>query len=368
MDTFTCSSWYYLRYCDARNDSAIWDTAKAGYWMPVDQYIGGIEHAILHLLYSRFFTKALCDMGHVGFDEPFERLFTQGMVCKQAYHSTRGFIPTEEVEERDGQLVDKQTGLRVETTLEKMSKSKFNVVRPDALIEQYGADTVRLYTLFIGPPEKDSEWSDAGVEGGFRFLKRLWTVVIRNIDLLKAFNAAPAVATDGLEGAARDLHRATHETIEKFTGDMEGDFHFNTAIAASMELVNEVYKHEASLRDGGETGKRVLAEALRTVVVLLSPIVPHVCEELWSRMGNTESLLRSAWPKADPAALVRDEVELVVQVNGKVRARVTVPADAADEEVKEAAFADENVRRHIEGRRVVKTVVVPGRLVNIVAK
>jgi len=368
MDTFVDSSWYYLRYISAHDDTQAWDKEAVNRWLPVDQYIGGIEHAVLHLLYSRFFTKALHDMGHVGFDEPFARLFTQGMVCKQAYHSTRGFIPAEEVEARDGQLVDTTTGLFVETTLEKMSKSKFNVVPPDELIARYGADTLRLYTLFLGPPEKDSEWSDGGVEGGFRFLKRLWTVVVRNMDLLKAFNAAPAVATDGLEGAARDLHRAAHETIRKFTGDMEGDFHFNTAIAASMELVNEIYRHEAALREAGETGERVLAEALRTVVVLLSPIVPHVCEELWSRMGNTKSLLRSAWPEADPAALVRDEVELIVQVNGKLRARVTVPADAADEKVKEAAFADENVQRHTEGKRVVKTVVVPGRLVNIVAK
>jgi leucyl-tRNA synthetase len=396
IDTFVDSSWYFLRYISAHDDTQAWDKEAVNRWLPVDQYIGGIEHAILHLLYSRFFTKALCDMGYVGFDEPFERLFTQGMVCKQAYHSTRGFIPAEEVEERDGKLVDKQTGLLVETSLEKMSKSKFNVVAPDALVERYGADTLRLYTLFIGPPEKDSEWSDAGVEGAFRYLKRLWAVVIRNIELVKALSAAPTVATDGLEGAARDLrlptrdlrlptrdlrlptrdlrlptrdlHRATHETIRKFTGDMEGDFHFNTAIAASMELVNEAYKHEAALREAGETGERVLAEALRTVVVLLSPIVPHVCEELWSRMGNTQSLLRSAWPEADAAALVRDEVELVVQVNGKVRARVTVPADAAEGHVKEAAFADENVQRHTEGKQVVKTVVVPGRLVNIVAK
>jgi len=375
IDTFVDSSWYYLRYISAHDDTQAWDTATVNRWLPVDQYIGGIEHAILHLLYSRFFTKALCDMGHVDFDEPFEHLFTQGMVCKQAYHSTRGFIPADEVEERDGKLVDKQTGLLVETSLEKMSKSKYNVVAPDALIEQYGADTVRLCTLFIGPPEKDSEWSDAGAEGAFRYLKRLWAVVIRNIDLLKAFNAAPPVATDGLEGAARDLrlptremHRATHETIHKFTGDMEGDFHFNTAIAASMELVNEIYKHEAALREAGQTGERVLAEALRTVVVLLSPIVPHICEELWSRMGNTDSLVRNAWPEVDPAALVRDAIELVVQVNGKVRARVTVPPDAAEEAVREAAFADENVQRHTEGKQVVKTVVVPGRLVNIVAK
>jgi leucyl-tRNA synthetase len=291
------------------------------------------------------------------------------MICKQAYHSTRGFIPADEVEARDGTLVDKQTGLLVETTLEKMSKSKFNVVPPDALIAEYGADTVRLCTLFIGPPEKDSEWSDAGVEGGFRFLKRLWAVVVRNLDLLTEFNKRPSVATDGLHGAARELHRATHETIEKFTRDMEGDFHFNTAIAASMELVNETYRHEASLRDDdGATGRTVLAEALRTVVVLLSPIVPHVCEELWSRMGNAQSILRTAWPAADPAALVRDEIELVVQVNGKVRGRAVVAADASEEAIKAAAFADENVARHVEGKQIVKTVVVPKRLVNIVVK
>lgn len=368
IDTFVDSSWYYLRYISARDEAQPWDIGAVNRWLPVDQYIGGIEHAILHLLYSRFFTKALYDMGLVGFDEPFERLFTQGMICKQAFHSTRGFIPADEVEERDGKLIDKQTGLLVETTIEKMSKSKFNVVPPDALIAEYGADTVRLYTLFIGPPEKDSEWSDAGVEGGFRFLKRLWAVVVRNIDSLRAFNAAPTVRTDGLKGAARGLHRTTHETIEKFRHDMEGDFHFNTAIASSMELVNEIYKHEAALREGDEPGNKVLAEALRTVVVLLAPIVPHISEELWSRMGNAKSILRTRWPVADSAALVRDEIELVVQVNGKVRGRAVVPADAPEDEVKEAVFADENVKRHIGGKQVVKTIVVPGRLVNIVVR
>jgi leucyl-tRNA synthetase len=385
------SSWYYLRYLSPHDETRAWDRAVVNRWLPVNQYIGGIEHAILHLLYSRFFIKALHDMGHVGFDEPFARLFTQGMICKQAFRSTRGFIGAEEVEARDGKLVDKVTGLLVETTLEKMSKSKFNVVPPDALIAQYGADTVRLYTLFIGPPEKDSEWSDAGVEGGFRFLKRLWAVVVRHMPLLEWFRAAPRVPSEGLDGAARELHRTTHETIQKFTHDLEGDFHFNTAIAAAMELVNEIYKHEAALRQaqgrslrpapdrplrqaqGGlreETlapGEAVLAEALRTVVVLLSPIVPHICEELWSRMGHHETILRTAWPEADPAALVRDEIVLVVQVNGKVRSRVAVAADASDEAIKAAVFADEHVKRHTQGRRIAKTVIVPGRLVSIVA-
>ncbi|MBN1916334.1 MAG: leucine--tRNA ligase [Verrucomicrobia bacterium] len=368
IDTFVDSSWYYLRYISATDDTQAWDPAAVNRWLPVDQYIGGIEHAILHLLYSRFFTKALHDMGHIGFDEPFERLFTQGMICKQAYRSTRGFIPADEVETRDGTLVDRKTGLRVETTLEKMSKSKFNVVPPDALIEQYGADTVRLYTLFIGPPEKDSEWSDTGVEGGFRFLKRLWAVVVRNMDLLRAFNTNPTRGGDGLDGAARALHRMTHETIEKVTRDMISEFHFNTAIASSMELVNEIYRHEAALQDGDAAARNVLAETLRTVVLLLSPILPHICEELWSRMGNAESILRARWPEADPAALLRDEIELVVQVNGKVRGRAVVPADAPEDDVKAAVFADENVKRHIEGKQVVKTVVVPGRLVNIVVR
>ena len=194
------------------------------------------------------------------------------------------------------------------------------------------------------------------------------SVVVRHMDLLKEFNRAPAVASDGLEGAARELHRATHETIEKFTRDLEGDFHFNTAIAASMELVNEIYRHEAALRQAQGAAQAVLAEALRTVVVLLSPIVPHVCEELWSRMGNAESILRASWPVADPAALVRETIELVVQVNGKVRARVSVAADASEETVKAAVFADERVKHHIKDKQVLKTVIVPGRLVNIVVK
>ncbi|MDD5556305.1 MAG: leucine--tRNA ligase [bacterium] len=327
MDTFVDSSWYFLRFVSPRDDGRPFDPDLANRWLPVDQYIGGIEHAILHLLYARFVTKALMDMGWVGFPEPFRNLFTQGMIIK------------------DGA---------------KMSKSRGNTVSPDGLIEAYGADTVRLYTLFIGPPEKDAEWRDESIVGAHRFLRGLWDLV------REAAGRVARAAPGGGAGEGTPLRRAVHRTIRKVTADIEERFHFNTALAALMELENGI---RAFMRDvprpAGEAAA-ALDEAVRTIVLLLGPFAPHIAEELWRAVGGTESVFRQPWPAHDPALVREEEATVVVQVNGRVRGRITVPADAPEEALAAAALAERNVAAHVGGRRVVRTVVVPGRLVNIV--
>jgi leucyl-tRNA synthetase len=336
MDTFVDSSWYFLRYLSPRDADRAIDSQTCNRWLPVDQYIGGIEHAILHLMYSRFFTKVLYDLGLIAFDEPFKHLFTQGMICKRS--------------DADGQLY-------------KMSKSKGNVVSPDELIRDYGADTVRLYTLFIGPPEKDAEWSDQGIEGASRFLRRLWRRVAEN---LPAIHSARGLACDldAMNATERALYAKVHETIARVTDDMEGAFHFNSAIAQIMELTNAMDDFALSETAPAQT-RAVYRVATESVVALLSPFAPHVAEELWRELGHTDSLLRAPWPTVDPRALVRSEVEVVVQVNGRVRGRLTLPADAPSPEVERAATALEAVRKHLEGKTVRKIVVVPNRLVSI---
>jgi leucyl-tRNA synthetase len=316
MDTFVDSSWYYLRYCDPVNDQAPFDRGMVDYWLPVNQYIGGIEHAILHLLYARFFTKVMYDLGIVGFQEPFARLFNQGML----YY--RGA---------------------------KMSKSKGNVVAPDEMVERYGAEAVRLYILFMGPAEADKEWQDAGIEGMFRFLSRLWRLGLE-------------VAAAGLVGGEPDgpLVRKAHETIRKVSDDIERRFQFNTPIAAVTELVNEIY----AVKDDPEQAAAVRF-ATETAVSLIQPYVPHVTEELWQRLGH-ERLWKTAWPEADPAYLERETFELVVQVNGRVRGRVEVPASLDDDELVSRAKELPRVAVHLDGKELKKAIVVPGRLVNLV--
>jgi len=337
MDTFVCSSWYFLRYLNARDDQQALDTETCNHWMPVDQYIGGIEHAILHLMYARFFTKALHDLGFIGFDEPFARLFTQGMICKKS--------------EKDGKLY-------------KMSKSKGNVVSPEELIRDYGADTVRLYTLFIGPPEKEAEWNDDAVEGASRFLNRLWRQVWTHHALLSTAPAVPAL--DAMGCAERDLYRKLHESVRKITRDLEGAFQFNTAIASIMELMNAIEGLKIA-EDSPPGARAVYREAIETVVVLVSPFAPHIAEELWRELGRGESVLKAPWPEVNEAALQRDELQIVLQVNGKIRGHVMVSADADRAAVEQAALTDPQVMRWIDGQTVRKVVVVPGKLVNIVA-
>ncbi|NVL90586.1 MAG: leucine--tRNA ligase [Desulfobacterales bacterium] len=366
MDTFVESSWYFERYCSPDYDQGMFDKKAVEYWMPVDQYIGGIEHAILHLLYSRYFTRVLKDFGLATYKEPFTRLLTQGMVCKETLKcADHGFLFPEEVVENDQGLTCKHCGSRVEIgRIEKMSKSKKNVVDPNALIEKYGADTLRLFCLFAAPPERDLDWSDQGVEGAYRFLKRVWRLVERHaahIQDIKTFDGEKEVTGD-----LKALYRKIHQTIKRVTNDIETRFHFNTAISAVMELVNTVQavkKEDILLTPDGAS---ILRSALETVIVLLSPIVPHWAEELWEVLGNSESVLEVAWPAYREEAIVEDEILIVVQINGKVRSRFNITADADEEAIKAAALADDRVVARIAGRPVKKVIVVKKKLVNIV--
>jgi leucyl-tRNA synthetase len=323
FDTFMESSWYYARYACPKNDRAMLD-GEAAYWTPVDQYVGGIEHAILHLLYSRFFHKLMRDEGLVRSDEPFKRLLTQGMVLK------------------DGA---------------KMSKSKGNTVDPQALIDRFGADTVRLFSMFAAPPEQSLEWSDSGVEGANRFLKRLWKMASQH----SAGGPAPTLDIPALDAQQKSVRRKTHETIAKVSDDFGRRQTFNTAIAAIMELCNELGK-----LDQQPQSRAVLQEGLQAIVLMLAPIVPHICHALWPALGGTGDILGAPWPLVDETALARETIDMVVQVNGKVRARMEVPADADKSAVEALARAQHNVSRFLEGLNVRKVIVVPGKLVNIV--
>lgn len=327
MDTFVDSSWYYLRYITPCLADRPFDTNLVNKWLPVDQYIGGIEHAILHLLYSRFITKFFHDIGIVDFDEPFRNLFTQGMIIK------------------DGA---------------KMSKSKGNVVSPDKLIESYGADTVRLYTLFIGPPEKDAEWSDRGVEGAYRFLGRVWRLIEKGRGTSDA-----GCGNRKLTEAEETLKRKMHQTIKKVTEDLDGGFHFNTAISAVMELVNETYDALAKEGSAGTTNA-VLEEAIESVVVLLSPFVPHIAEEMWRSLGKTDSIFRHQWPSYDKSAIVAKVITIPVQVNGKLRSKIEIPFDISDDELKKAVLSDQKVMSWIGDNVVKNFIIIPKKLVNVV--
>jgi len=332
-----CSCWYFLRYVNPRLQDRPFDRDDVDHWLPVDQYIGGVEHAVLHLLYSRFIVKVLHDAGYLSFREPFKALFTQGMICKRS--------------EKDGQLY-------------KMSKSKGNVVSPDDLVKRYGADTLRLYTLFIGPPEKDAEWSDAGIEGAYRFLRRVWRRFVEHRPILEA---ARYVACDlaQMTGSARDLYRKTHETIASVTAAIETNFHFNSAIAQIMELSNAM-DDLAPGEDSELQHKAVYRKATETLVLLLAPFAPHISEELWQLLGNAPTVLKAPWPSPDPAALTRDQVEVVIQVNGKVRGRTLVAAGLDAKSLEKCALDVESVRKHLHGKTVQKVVVVPDKLVSIV--
>jgi leucyl-tRNA synthetase len=327
LDTFVESSWYFARYTCPDLAAAPIDREAARYWLPVDQYIGGVEHAILHLLYSRFFTKMLRDLGYLEVDEPFTNLLTQGMVIK------------------DGA---------------KMSKSKGNVVDPNDLIEQYGADTVRLFSLFAAPPERDLEWNAQGVEGASRFLNRVFRMVHQHLDCFA--DSRPVVAAE-LDDLSRQLHRKTHQTIRRVTESIESNFHFNTAISGVMELVNTA---ASVLADNARIDRAVLRQTLETVLTLLFPMVPHFSEELWELTGHGQQLNAVSWPRFDVEAAREEEVTVVVQVNGKVRTKLTVAVDIDDAALKQLALGDEKIARLVEGREPKKIIVVQRKLVNIV--
>jgi leucyl-tRNA synthetase len=328
FDTFFESSWYYARYACADNDQAMLDE-RADYWLPVDQYIGGIEHAILHLLYARFFHKLMRDVGLVNSDEPFKNLLTQGMVLMNGA---------------------------------KMSKSKGNTVDPQGLIEKYGADTVRLFIMFAAPPEQSLEWSDSGVEGAHRFLNRVWRLVHQHVETSPGVVACQS--SDGLNKEQQALRLKLHETLQKVSDDIGRRLQFNTAIAACMELLNALAKFE----DDTEQGRALMQEALELLVLMLSPMVPHITQVLWGKLDKPDLVLDVTWPKVDQAALVQDELELMVQVNGKLRGKIAVAKDAEKDSILAAAKAEASVHKFIDGKELVKEILVPGRLVNIVVK
>jgi leucyl-tRNA synthetase len=365
MDTFVESSWYFERYCSPHCSSGMFDKKAVDYWMPVDQYIGGVEHAILHLLYSRYFTRVLHEFELVNYKEPFTRLLTQGMVCKETTSCPdHGFLFPEEVKSSSAGAACRQCGQKVISgRVEKMSKSKKNVIDPNFLIEKYGADTTRLFCLFAAPPERDLEWSEQGVEGGYRFLKRVWRLASSYMETIK--NLAPFDGSpDKLEGKFRELFKKTHQTIRKVTKDIEERFHFNTAISAVMELVNTMYGIETIDNSPQQAG--VMRLAMESVVLLLSPVVPHFAEELWEALGHESSVLLATWPSYRPDALIKDELVIVVQVNGKLRSRFNADVDTDDNTIRETALADERVQKFIKGKPIKKVIVIAKKLVNIV--
>jgi leucyl-tRNA synthetase len=362
MDTFVESSWYYERYCSPDYHEGIYDKKAVDYWMPVDQYIGGVEHAILHLLYSRYYTRVLHDFGLADYKEPFTRLLTQGMVCKETVSCPEhGFLFPEEADGTGDDRVCVKCGKKVTVgRVEKMSKSKRNVIDPNTLLERYGADTTRLFCLFAAPPERDLEWSEQGVDGSYRFLNRVWRLALDWMPLMKdvpSFTGAP----DELEGDIRELYKKAHQTIKKVGSDIEERFHFNTAISAVMELVNAMYGIPQE-----KPGAGVMKFVTESAVLLLSPMVPHFAEEIWHALGHDGSILLESWPSYREDALTKDELLIVVQVNGKLRSRFTVDADTDEDAIKEQALSDEQAQKFIGGKPIRKVIVVGKKLVNIV--
>jgi leucyl-tRNA synthetase len=364
MDTFVESSWYFDRFACPDYHEGPLDRKRVDYWMPVDQYIGGIEHAILHLLYSRFFTRVLKEMGWLSVEEPFTNLLTQGMVCKEVLECPRdGYLFPDEVE-REGEAIRcRKCGVEITVgRLEKMSKSKRNVVDPEYLVEKYGADTARIFCLFASPPEKDLDWSDQGVDGSFRFLNRVWRLIFEQIPRLQ--NTLPLPPGASVEGEAKPLRQKIHKTIKKVTEDIER-FHFNTGISAIMELVNEIYASDIKDRED-ELSRKLMREAIEAIIILLSPFVPHFADELWEALGHKESAIKTPWPDYDPEAVLEDEVLIVIQVNGKVRDRMMVPASYGEDEIKTWALKSERIQKLVGGKAIKRVILVPQKLVNIV--
>jgi len=369
MDTFVDSSWYYLRYCDPKNTELPIDKEIADMWSPVDQYIGGVEHAVMHLLYARFFHKVLRDLGLLSTDEPFKRLLTQGMVLGPSYYekSTSTYLFPDQVEHRDGKVYSKESGEELVTRVEKMSKSKNNGVDPLHIITEYGADAARLFTMFASPPEKELEWNENGLAGSFRFLNRVWRMVVEN----KGYFEKGSIDLEKVSKEDKAIIRKLHQTIKKVTSSIEDNYHFNTAIAATMELINELQDFKVNILDKNEVtseSKKVFTETVRTLVVMLSPFVPHITDELWEELGETGSLFQEEWPTHVEELTVSDDVQIGIQVNGKLRATLDVSRSITKEELEALALAAPNVIKHIEGKNIVKKIVVPGRIVNIVVK
>ena len=369
MDTFVDSSWYFLRYCDPKNDKLPFDKEIVDSWMGVDQYIGGIEHAVMHLLYARFFQKILRDLGLVSANEPFKRLLTQGMVLGPSYYSAaeNKFLFPSEVDVKGEKAFSKATGEELAIKVEKMSKSKNNGVDPEEMITKYGADTTRLFIMFAAPPEKELEWNEHGLAGAYRFLTKIWRLVMEHKENLE-------FGEIDLTKVSRDdkaLLIKLNQTIKKVTESIEDDYHFNTSIAATMELINETQDYKVNILEGGKTtseSKKIFAEVIKNILVMLSPFTPHFCDELWEEMGNTGYLFNEKWPSYDEKLTVSSEVVMAVQVNGKVRGTVEVERGTDKDTVEKLALNLENVKKHMEGKTLVKLIVIPDKIVNIVVK
>ena len=369
MDTFVDSSWYFLKYCDPKNVELPFGREAVDSWTPVDQYIGGVEHAVMHLLYARFFTKVLRDLGLLKANEPFKRLLTQGMVLGPSYYSEKEnrFLFAHEVRTAGDKAYSLETGEELVVKVEKMSKSKNNGVDPEVMIQKYGADTTRLFIMFTAPPEKELEWNENGLAGASRFLNRVWRVVLENIDMIKD----EKIDYSKLSKEDKALVRKLHQTIKRVTEAIEDNYHFNTSIAGNMELINDVYEFRNNVlgtdKESTESQK-VFGEVLRNIVIMLSPFVPHFCDELWEAMGEEGFLFNAPWPEYDEKLTVADEITMAIQVNGKVRGSISVERTASKEDIEKMALAVENVQKHTEGKTVAKVIVVPGKIVNIVVK
>ena len=376
MDTFVDSSWYYLRYLDSHNDKEPFKKEDADNWTPVHQYIGGIEHAVMHLLYARFFHKSLRDLGYVDTNEPFKRLLTQGMVLGPSYYSQneRRYLFPREVEMKDGKPVSKETGEELATKVEKMSKSKNNGVDPEEIVKEYGADSSRVFTLFAAPPEKELEWNMNGLAGAYRFINRLYLLISSTADFADK-NASKennyGINLDARSEKDKEIQKKLHQTVKKVTDSIEDDFHFNTAIAAIMELLNDMTTYKQNVIDKNDISsesKKVWHEVLEKVILLIAPFAPHVADELWSDLGNTTLTFEEEWPTFDEKLTVENNFNLVLQVNGKVRDMLPAQIGISKDDAEKLAFSSEKVQKFIDGKEVVKVIAVPNKLVNIVVK
>ena len=376
MDTFVDSSWYYLRYLDSHNDKEPFKKEDADNWTPVHQYIGGIEHAVMHLLYARFFHKSLRDLGYVDTNEPFKRLLTQGMVLGPSYYSQneRRYLFPREVEMKDGKPISKETGEELATKVEKMSKSKNNGVDPEEIVKEYGADSSRVFTLFAAPPEKELEWNMNGLAGAYRFINRLYLLISSTADFADK-NASKennyGINLDARSEKDKEIQKKLHQTVKKVTDSIEDDFHFNTAIAAIMELLNDMTTYKQNVIDKNDISsesKKVWHEVLEKIILLIAPFAPHVADELWSDLGNTTLTFEEEWPAFDEKLTVENNFNLVLQVNGKVRDMIPAQIGISKDDAEKLAFSSEKVQKFIKGKEVVKVIVVPNKLVNIVVK
>ena len=376
MDTFVDSSWYYLRYLDSHNDKEPFKKEDADNWTPVHQYIGGIEHAVMHLLYARFFHKSLRDLGYIDTNEPFKRLLTQGMVLGPSYYSQneRRYLFPREVEMKDGKPVSKETGEELATKVEKMSKSKNNGVDPEEIVKEYGADSSRVFTLFAAPPEKELEWNMNGLAGAYRFINRLYLLISSTADFADK-NASKennyGINLDARSEKDKEIQKKLHQTVKKVTDSIEDDFHFNTAIASIMELLNDMTTYKQNVIDKNDISsesKKVWHEVLEKVILLIAPFAPHVADELWSDLGNTTLTFEEEWPTFDEKLTVENNFNLVLQVNGKVRDMIPAQIGISKDDAEKLAFSSEKVQKFVDGKEVVKVIVVPNKLVNIVVK